>query len=82
MCIYLYIYKRDSFGLMTYKQNETYSHKMPQKLKSLPLQPVSSKRNLQVHGIYLYIYRVYQKKFTVGKGLLIQKACNADNKIL
>ena len=35
----MYIYKRDSFGLrstkecsMTYRQSETYSHKMPQKL--------------------------------------------------
>ena len=27
-------------------------------------------------------YRVYQKKFTVGKGLLMQKAFNAFNKIL
>ena len=35
----MYIYKRDSFGLrntkecsMTYRQSETYSHKIPQKL--------------------------------------------------
>ena len=30
---------------MTYRESETCSHKMPQKL---PQQPVSSKRNLQV----------------------------------
>ena len=37
--IYIYIYERDSYGLrntkecsMTYRQCETYSHKMPQKL--------------------------------------------------
>ena len=37
--IYNYIYKRDSFGLrntkecsMTYRQSETYSRKIPQKL--------------------------------------------------
>ena len=37
--VYMYIYKRDSFGLrntkecsMTYRQSETYGHEVPQKL--------------------------------------------------
>ena len=35
-----------------------------------------------LHESFFRTYRVHQKKFTVGTGLLMQKVFNAFNKIL
>ena len=46
------------------------------------LQPRGVRPGACSPGKSFHFYRVYQKKFTVGKGLLMHKAFNAFNKIL
>ena len=51
-CVYIYIYNTKECS-MSYRQSEMY--KLTTYLKDLPLQSVSSKKNLQV----VYLYTIY-----------------------
>ena len=67
--IYIYIYTHEIVLVCEiqikrvlndiYRQSEKYSHKMP---KNLPLQPVSSKRNLQVIDSFENMWAVFMLK--------------------